>query len=222
MPVVALRGAALGYGGAEILSGVDLEIHSGDLMAIAGPNGSGNTTLFRTILGFLPLLGGSLVRNCALGETGYVPQSAALDPLFPVTARDVVARGGYGRLKPYQAFAAQEKKWLEESLTQVGLSHLAGRLFFSLSGGQRQRMLIARALMVGPKLLILDEPLAGCDPESQRAIGDLLVRLSRDRKIAVLFSSHDLRMVRHVTQQVLRVDGGRVGQAEDAPVEHPW
>ena len=77
MPVVALRGAALGYGGAEILSEVDLEIHSGDLIAIAGPNGSGKTTLFRTILGFLPLLGGSLVRNCALGEIGYDPTFGA-------------------------------------------------------------------------------------------------------------------------------------------------
>jgi ABC-type Mn2+/Zn2+ transport system ATPase subunit len=221
-PVVALHGAALGYEDAEILTDVDLEIRSGDLIAIAGPNGSGKTTLFRSILGFLPLLRGSLERHCALSEIGYVPQSAALDSMFPVTAREVVAMGGYGRLKPYRAFPAAEKKLLEEALDQVGLRHLARRLFFSLSGGQRQRILIARALMVRPKILILDEPLAGCDPESQKAISDLLVRLSRDQGIAVFFSSHDLRMVRHVAEKVLRLDDGRLSRTDGGQVDHPW
>ena len=222
LPVVSLRGATLGYEDAAILSNVDLEIYAGDLVAIAGPNGSGKTTLFRTILGFLPVLRGSLARNCALNEVGYVPQSAALDSAFPITAREVVEMGGYGRLKPYQSFSGKEKKHLENSLQQVGLGHLAGRLFFSLSGGQRQRILIARALMVGPKVLILDEPLAGCDPESQKAIGDLLVRLSCEENIAVFFSSHDLRMVQSVTKKVLRVDGGRVSWADAPQADHPW
>ena len=84
------------------------------------------------------------------------------------------------------------------------MSDLGGRWFFSLSGGQRQRMLIARALMVNPKILILDEPLAGCDPESQKAISELLVRLSREQRIAVFLSSHDLRMVKRVAERVLR------------------
>jgi ABC-type Mn2+/Zn2+ transport system ATPase subunit len=222
LPVVSLRGATLGYEDAAILSDVELEIHAGDLIAIAGPNGSGKTTLFRSILGFLPVLSGSLTRNCALNQVGYVPQSTALDSAFPITAREVVEMGGYGRLKPYQGFPAKEKKHLENALRQVGLSQLAGRLFFSLSGGQRQRMLIARALMVGPKVLILDEPLAGCDPESQKAIGDLLVRLSCEENIAVFFSSHDLRMVQSVTKKVLRVDGGRVSWAEGEQADHPW
>jgi ABC-type Mn2+/Zn2+ transport system ATPase subunit len=222
LPVVSLRAATLGYEDAEILKGVDLDIRAGDLVAIAGPNGSGKTTLFRSILAFLPILGGSLVRNCALNEIGYVPQSAALDSAFPITAREVVEMGGYGRLKPYRMFPAVERKRLEKALQQVGLSQLAGRLFFSLSGGQRQRMLIARALMVEPKILILDEPLAGCDPESQKAISELLVHLSRDENIAVFFSSHDLRMVKHVARKVLRVDGGRVSGAEGERSDHPW
>jgi len=222
LPVVSLRGATLGYEDAAILSDVELEIHAGDLIAIAGPNGSGKTTLFRSILGFLPVLSGSLTRNCALNQVGYVPQSAALDSAFPITAREVVEMGGYGRLKPYQGFPAQEKKHLENVLQQVGLSQLAERLFFSLSGGERQRILIARALMVGPKVLILDEPLAGCDPESQKAIGDLLVRLSCEENIAVFFSSHDLRMVQSVTKKVLRVDGGRMSWAEGERADHPW
>jgi ABC-type Mn2+/Zn2+ transport system ATPase subunit len=222
LPVISLRGAALGYEDAVVLTNVELDIRPGDLVAIAGPNGSGKTTLFRSLLGFLPILGGALARNCALSEVGYVPQSAALDAAFPITAREVVEMGGYGRLKPYQAFPATEKNRLAKALKQVGLSHLAGRLFFSLSGGQRQRILIARALMVDPKILILDEPLAGCDPESQKAISDLLVKLSHDENIAVFFSSHDLRMVKSVAKKVLRIDGGRLSWTEGEQPDHPW
>jgi len=220
--LVGLHRANLGYQDAAVLENVDLELHSGDLIAIAGPNGSGKTTLFRTILGFLPVLSGTLTRNCALSEFGYVPQSTALDSTFPISAREVVEMGGYSRLKPYQGLPAEERKRLENVLQQVGLSHLARRLFFSLSGGQRQRILIARALMVGPKILILDEPLAGCDPESQKAISDLLVSLSREEKRAVFFSSHDLRMVRSVAKKVLRIDAGRMSWEEGTVVDHPW
>ena len=220
--LVSLHQANLGYEDAAVLENVDLELHSGDLIAIAGPNGSGKTTLFRTILGFLPVLSGTLTRNCALSEFGYVPQSTVLDSTFPITAREVVEMGGYGRLKPYQGLPAGERNRLENVLQQVGLSHLARRLFFSLSGGQRQRILVARALMVGPKILILDEPLAGCDPESQKAISDLLIDLSQQEGKAVFFSSHDRRMVRSVAKKVLRADGGRVGWEEGAVADHPW
>lgn len=220
--LVSLHRASLGYEDSTVLENVELELHSGDLIAIAGPNGSGKTTLFRTILGFLPVLSGTLTRNCGLSEFGYVPQSTVLDSTFPITAREVVEMGGYGRLKPYQGLPAQERQRLESVLQQVGLSHLARRLFFSLSGGQRQRILIARALMVGPKILVLDEPLAGCDPDSQKAISALLVNLSQQEGKAVFFSSHDLRMVRSVAKKVLRIDTGRMSWEEGAVVDHPW
>ena len=222
LPLVSFRAATLGYDGAPVLHAVDLDIAAGALIAMAGPNGAGKTTIFRTILGFIPTLTGLLIRNCALNEFGYVPQSSALDATFPITAREVVAMGGFGRLKPYQGLPAREKQRLHDVLEQVGLSHLADRSFFSLSGGQRQRMLIARALMVGPKILILDEPLSGVDPESQKAISDLLLRLNRDEGKAIFFSSHDLRMVRSVTDKVLRVDGGKVAWEEGSVAQHPW
>jgi ABC-type Mn2+/Zn2+ transport system ATPase subunit len=130
--------------------------------------------------------------------------------------------GGYGRLKPYQGLPTREKQRLNDVIEQVGLSYLASSAFFSLSGGQKQRMLIARALMVGPKILILDEPLAGVDPESQKAISELLLKLNREKDIAVFFSSHDLRMVRSVTNKVLRVDSGKVAWEEGSAAQHPW
>jgi ABC-type Mn2+/Zn2+ transport system ATPase subunit len=221
-PLVSLRNARLGYHDTVILHEVDLDIHPGDFIAMAGPNGSGKTTLFRAILGFLPVLGGSLIRNCALHEFGYVPQSAALDPTFPISAGEVVEMGAYGRLKPFQQTPAAERQRLGDVLEQVGLRHLAARSFFSLSGGQKQRILIARALMVRPKILILDEPLSGVDSESQAAITELLLKINREEGKAVFFSSHDLRMVRRVASKVLRVDGGRLAWEESTMTEHPW
>jgi sulfate-transporting ATPase len=220
--VVEANNLSKAYGDQVLFENLSFRLPPGGIVGIIGPNGAGKTTLFRTMLGFLPALGGTVSRSCALDEIGYVPQSAALDATFPITAREVVEMGAYGRLKPYQAFPAREKKRLRSVLEQVGLGHLAARLFFSLSGGQRQRVLIARALMVGPKILILDEPLAGCDPASQKAISDLLVDLSRKQNIAVVFSSHDLRMVQSVAEKVLRVDGGLVRWAGNERAEHPW
>jgi len=222
LPLVSLRGVRLGYDSEPVLQEVDLDIRPGDLIAIAGPNGSGKTTLFRAILGFLPLLGGSLKRNCALHEFGYVPQSAALDPNFPVTVQEVIGMGAYGRLRPFQSMPGEEKERLGHVMDQVGLRHLATRAFFSLSGGQKQRILIARALMVVPKILILDEPLAGVDTESRTAITELLLKINREEKKAIFFSSHDLRMVRSVTRKILRVDGGRMEWEEEAAGKLPW
>jgi ABC-type Mn2+/Zn2+ transport system ATPase subunit len=222
LPLISVRDAALGYPGATILRDVELFIQPGDFIAIAGPNGSGKTTLFRTILGFLPVLSGSLTRTCPLSGFGYVPQSAALDANFPLTVEEVVVMGAYGRLKPHQSTPHGEKAWLKKVLEQVGLVHLARRSFFSLSGGQKQRILIARALMVGPKILILDEPLSGVDTESRGAITELLLQLNREEKKAVVFSSHDLRMVRSVTKKILRVDEGKVAWEEGAAADHSW
>ncbi len=221
-PLVSLSNVRLGYHDHAILDDVDLDIHPGDFVAMAGPNGSGKTTLFRAILGFLPVLGGSLIRNCALQEFGYVPQSAALDPTFPISTGEVVEMGAYGRLKPYQQTPAAERQRLGDVLEQVGLRHLVNQSFFSLSGGQKQRILIARALMVRPKILILDEPLSGVDSESQATITELLLKINREEGKAVFFSSHDLRMVRRVASNVLRVDGGRLGWEHSSMTEHPW
>lgn len=207
-PLVALRGVSLGYF-EPVLRGVDLTIYPGDLIGMAGPNGSGKTTLFRAILGLLPILDGSLERDCVLSDFGYVPQSTSLDPNFPLTVGEVVEMGSYGRLRPYQRMPVEEKEKGKKSLDQVGLSHLAAKSFFSLSGGQRQRILIARALMVDPKILILDEPLSGVDQESSRAITELLIKLNREDRLAVFFSSHDLEMVRTVADKILRVDNGK-------------
>lgn len=210
LPLVSLQNVNLGYNSAPVIEGVRLAIYPGSLVGLAGPNGSGKTTLFRTILGLLPPLSGTLSRSCPLSNFGYVPQSAALDPQFPLSASEVVEMGAYGRVRPHQFFPVKEKERVREVLNQIGLPQLAARSFFSLSGGQKQRILIARALMVNPKIMILDEPLSGVDEESRRSITELLIKVTRERGLAVFFSSHDLEMVQRVADSIVRVDKGQI------------
>ncbi|NIO11231.1 MAG: ATP-binding cassette domain-containing protein [Deltaproteobacteria bacterium] len=220
-PLIALKDVRLGYGVEPVLEGVNLEIYPGDFIGLAGPNGSGKTTLLRTILGLLPAIGGTVARNCSLGDTGYVPQSTSLDSYFPLTAWEVARMGSYGKLQPYSFVEGKERLKLQRCLEQVGLSHLADKSFFSLSGGQKQRILIARALVIDPKILILDEPLSGVDRESQESITNLLLALNRDDRLAIFFSSHDLPMVRSVAGKVLQVEKGRIWWQNGESVSKP-
>lgn len=209
-PLVSLQNVDVGYSSAPVLKGVNLAVYPGDLIGVAGPNGSGKTTLFRAILGLLPVLGGSLSRCCPLSNFGYVPQSAALDPQFPLSVEEIVEMGAYGRVRPYQRLPVEEKKRIGEVLGQVGIRHLMAKSFFACSGGQKQRILIARALMVQPKIMILDEPLSGVDEESRRSITDLLIKLAHENGLAIVFSSHDLSMVQRVADRIVRVDKGKI------------
>jgi len=160
--------------------------------------------------------GGALTRGCPLSHFGYVPQSAALDPQFPLSVAEIVEMGAYGRVSSYQLLPAAEKKRAGEVLEQVGMAHLIKKSFFALSGGQKQRILIARALMVNPKIMILDEPLSGVDEESRRSITELLIQLTNNG-LAVFFSSHDLEMVQRVGDKIVRVDRGKILIEERKP-----
>jgi ABC-type Mn2+/Zn2+ transport system ATPase subunit len=212
---MSLQNAKMGYDSEPVLEHVDLTIGAGDLIGLAGPNGSGKTTLFRTMLGLLPILDGALTRGCPLENFGYVPQNAALDPQFPLSVGEVVEMGAYGRVRPFEFFPAEERKRIGDALDQVGLRQLATKSFFALSGGQKQRVLIARALMVLPKMMILDEPLSGVDEDSRKSINGLLVELAKRQGLAILFSSHDLAMARRVADRLLRVGEGRIWWEEN-------
>ncbi len=208
--LVALENASLGYDSSPVLRDVSIKIYGGELVGLVGPNGSGKTTLFRTILGLLAPLRGVVSRGCALANFGYVPQSASLDPQFPLSAAEIVEMGAYGRVAPFKFLPRGEKAKADQLLQQVGMEQIRRKSFFALSGGQKQRVLIARALMVDPKIMVLDEPLSGVDEESRQSITELLIELSRKNGLAVFFSSHDLEMVQRVADKIVRVDQGRV------------
>jgi ABC-type Mn2+/Zn2+ transport system ATPase subunit len=212
--LLRLAGASFGYGARTVVAGVDLVVRAGDCIGIVGPNGSGKTTLFRGILGLIPPLAGRVQRGT--GSLGYVPQREALDAIYPLTVQEVVQMGAYGHLKGMRRVTRVARRRARALLARVALDDRRSALFASLSGGQRQRVLIARALMVEPRLLLLDEPTSGVDRRAEGLIRDLLQELNREG-LAILLVSHQLAMVRQTTQRVLWVGEG--GVRECAPEE---
>lgn len=206
------RGAAFGYAGTPIVSGVELALRPGERVACAGPNGSGKTTLFRGLLGLLPPLAGAVRRGT--DAIGYVPQHEELDPVYPLTARELVEAAALGRLeggaRPLRRLSRADRAEAERCLGEVGLADRAGELYASLSGGQRQRVLIARALMTEPRLLFLDEPTSGVDREASRRIAALLRHWSEERGTAVVLVGHQFEALREFAERALWVDEGTV------------
>ena len=207
-PLLRLWGVSLGYKGRPVLDGVSFVIERGEFAALLGPNGAGKTTLFRGILGLIPVLAGRIEYGFDRRATppGYVPQKESLDPIFPLTAYEVVLMGAAARVLPLWPVGKRRRHLAAECLARVGLSDAAEEPFWALSGGQKQRVLIARALAVEPPLLLLDEPTAGVDPGAEAAIIDVIMRLNRDEGLTVVIVSHHLRLVREVVRSVIWVE----------------
>jgi ABC-type Mn2+/Zn2+ transport system ATPase subunit len=218
-PLLKLSSAAFGYAQRPVVSGVDLEVGAGDFLGIVGPNGAGKTTLFRGMLGLLAPLGGRVERGTQ--AIGYVPQRESLDALFPLRVDEVVRMGAYGRLTSLRTLAREDRALVMTCLERVGLADRARDAFASLSGGQRQRVLIARALMVRPVLLLLDEPTSGVDRGARRVILELLCQLRTRDGLAILLVSHELALLREAVQEVLWVSEGRVQRRAAADLLRP-
>lgn len=215
-PLVSFERVAVGYGRHVVLGDLSFEIPEGDFLGLVGPNGSGKTTIVRTILGTLDPLAGTVRRSSGL-RFGYVPQRDQVDYDYPLTALDVVLMGRYDRIglgrRPSEAHRALAARALE----QVGIPEFAGEHLRDLSGGQRQRTLIARALVGEPNVLILDEPTSGMDLVATTQILGLVRDLHERSRLTVLMVSHALNEVaNYVARIALVVAGGfRLGPVDD-------
>jgi ABC-type Mn2+/Zn2+ transport system ATPase subunit len=223
--VVILRDVSLGYGGRPVLEHISLTIERGEFLALLGPNGAGKTTLLRGILGLLPPLAGTIAYGIdrVASPPGYVPQRESLDPIFPLTAFEVVLMGTYARLPLLRAVGRRERARATACLDQVGLSAVGEQPFWALSGGQKQRVLIARALAVDPQILLLDEPTAGVDVAAEDAILDVISRLNRERALTVGLVCHHLPRIRTLVHGAIWVDEGRATKRaiDDLPAIAP-
>ncbi len=207
-PVVSLERVSFAYGHTPALHEVDFELQAGDFVGIIGPNAGGKTTLLKLILGLLKPDSGSIqvfgmTPLEARGRVGYVPQYARFDRSFPIKVRSAIAMGALGRGGPKGAAAVEA---VERALSRMELTDVAERQIGALSGGQLQRTLIARALVAGPSLLLLDEPTASLDTRIGRSVYELLEELAEE--ITVVLVSHDIGVIsRHVqTIACLNVD----------------
>ena len=191
MSLISAEGLVVRFGGTEALSGVSLAIEPGEIVTILGPNGSGKSTLLRALLGIVKPSAGRVTRAPGL-RIGYVPQKLAVDRAMPMTARRFlslpVAVGDAGA---------------EAALARVGLDGLGGRQMSALSGGQFQRLMLARALLTRPQILILDEPTQGLDQPGEAGFYRLIEEVRRDSGAAVLMVSHDLHVVMAASDRVI-------------------
>jgi zinc transport system ATP-binding protein len=208
------------YGDVVVLENASFHIHRGDFAALVGPNGSGKTTVLKLILGLEqpasgritlfdttanaatittnaaaePVVTGTTWRN----RLGYVPQNCPADKAFPVSVRDVVRMG---LLHPSRGYGAKTRAAVDQAMEQADITNLASRSWRALSGGQQRRTLVARALAAQPELLVLDEPTANMDTESEARLFETLGKLKSSTTILIV--THDTNFVSVLTNRVL-------------------
>ena len=212
--IIKFSDVSIGYGKKIILENLNFTIKENDFFGIVGPNGSGKTTLLKTLLGNLKPLKGNIEKSPL--RFGYVPQRDVVQPLLPYTVFDIVMMGRYSLLGLFRNPSKDDKGIVEDSLEKVGIHYLKNYNYNSLSGGQRQRILIARALAVEPKVLILDEPTNGMDTPSHYSLLDLIARLHDVNKLTILLVSHLLSDVANVVKKLilLEKDNFQVGEID--------
>ncbi len=180
------------YGQAPALTDVSLDVADGEYLGIIGPNGGGKSTLLKAILGLIPASCGIVQvygekTRSGKASIGYVPQFAAMDKRFPITLSEVVLTGRLKKgLSPFFKYTEDDRAITHQLLTKVGIDKLAKRRISELSGGEFQKMLIARALAVNPRLLLLDEPTASVDATSREQIYTLLTELNKSMTIILV------------------------------------
>jgi zinc/manganese transport system ATP-binding protein len=216
------RGATARVGSRVLWADLDLRVEPGELVAVLGPNGAGKSSLFRAILGQLPLAGGSvsvLGRPAGKGspDIGYVPQQKLFDRGAPLRARDLVALGMDGhRLGPGRPMA-RRREAVARALELTGMHRHADSPVGLLSGGEQQRVRIAQALAASPRLLLADEPLLSLDLQHQRVVSDAIDEHRRSTGAGVVFITHDINPVLGLVDRVLYVTaaGHVVGRPDE-------
>jgi manganese/zinc/iron transport system ATP- binding protein len=195
-PVIEVQNLSVCYDKTPAIWEVGFQIHAGQLVGILGPNGAGKSTLLKTLLGHIAPLSGTVALfgtapKRAADRTAFVPQRSSVDWEFPVTVFDVVLMGCYRRLGLLRRVSNKERRLVEETLDRVAMLAYRDRQISELSGGQQQRVFLARALVQNADLYLMDEPFAGVDMATEKALMELLQGLKQEGKTIVIVH-HDL------------------------------
>ena len=207
--ILIAKGVELGYDNEpSILSDLDFELYPHDFIGLTGPNGAGKTTFVRALLGLITPRSGSITYYTPSGQQveklniGYMPQQNRLDKAFPISVEEVVVSGLFKHkmLRPTK----EQKARAHEALQQVGMLEVAQRPIGALSGGQLQRVLLARAIVSTPTILILDEPTTYVDRTFEETLHQLLPRLQE--QTALIMVSHNLEHLKHLSTRLYHID----------------
>jgi zinc/manganese transport system ATP-binding protein len=213
-PVLRFENGALGFGDRSLWTGLDLTVRPGEFLAVLGPNGSGKTSLLKTILGQQKLdsgtatLSGHPIRR-GDRRVGYIPQQKLVPPGTPLRGRDLVALGVNGHRFGPPLTRRGDRERVDELLEAVGATEYANQPVGTLSGGEQQRLRVGQALAADPVLLLCDEPLLSLDLHHQRAVSELIDQRRREHNTAVVFVTHDVNPVLGVVDRILYLAGGK-------------
>lgn len=198
---------AVGYDGKAVVQGIDFSVKQGDYLCVIGENGAGKSTLMRTLLGLQQPVSGKILFGDDLkqNEIGYLPQQTVTQKDFPASVREIVLSGCQNRLGIRPFYHKKEKKHADEIMEKLQIMQLRERCYRELSGGQQQRVLLARALCATKKILLLDEPVSGLDPEMTEEMYRLIWRINQEEKVTVIMISHDLKGVREYASHIMKI-----------------
>ena len=194
MSLISCIDLKIGYVYGHPINKVSLDINEGDFICIIGNNGTGKSTLVKTILKLIPSLSGRIIYNDALHKytIGYLPQNSSINPDFPATVYEIVISGCLKGMHKKLFYTKKEKEIANRYLEKLGISHLKNKPFVRLSGGEQQRTLIARALCSTEKILFLDEPLQGLDSYASNNLYEILSDINKEFGVTIVMITHNI------------------------------
>jgi zinc transport system ATP-binding protein len=213
-PIIEAKNISVHYGQTEALKDVSFAIEKGDFIGLAGPNGAGKTTLIKAILGLIPIssgsidiLGNTLDKFNNWGKIGYLPQkSSTINALFPATVNEIVILGLLSQKKSPKRITKNDQIKVTNILNDLGISDLKNKMLSELSGGQQQKILLARALVSSPEILIFDEPSTALDPNSRESFFKLVQKLNKENDIAIILITHDTGYIGSYANKLMYLD----------------
>jgi len=199
-------GLTLGYNSKVVIQNLSFEVNKGDYLCILGENGSGKSTLMKTLLRLIKPIEGTITTGDGLlpDEIGYLPQQTEVQRDFPASVWEIVLSGCQSRCGRRPFYNKAEKQLAKQTIAQLGITDLTKRSYRELSGGQQQRVLLARALCATQKMLLLDEPVTGLDPQATEEMYSLIKELNQ-KGITILMISHDVEAALKYATHVLHI-----------------
>lgn len=197
--MIKLNNISLGYDNNTIIKNMSLLIEKGNYVAVVGENGSGKSTLIKGILGLLKPKKGNIEYDINKKDIGYLPQNNEDNSFFPASVYEIVISGCLNNLGLRPFYNKKEKELVNITLKELNIDNIKNKCFKELSGGQRQRVLLARAIVSGKKVLVLDEPVTGLDYNSLKDLYNLIDKLNK-KGMTIIMISHDVdKMIEHAT-----------------------